>query len=175
MENLIKFDIKDDEIVIKISEEATYDEIIEELNKNIKELKELYKTGKKSIYVTGKILTNEEIKEIEEIITNEIELPIEFSRTNTLGLHVIKKAFAKQINISETKFHKGSLRAGKKIEFEGSVVILGDINGGAEVIAGENIVVLGILRGLAHAGAKGNKKATISTNGIDCPQLELQI
>ena len=49
----------------------------------------------------------------------------------------------------------------EKIEFEGSLVILGDVNSGAEVIAGENIVILGDLRGLAHAGARGNKKAVI--------------
>ena len=37
--------------------------------------------------------------------------------------------------------------------------VLGDVNGGAEVIAGDNVIVLGVLRGLAHAGAKGNMKA----------------
>ena len=53
------------------------------------------------------------------------------------------------------------------------MVILGDVNGGAEIIAGENIVVLGILRGLAHAGAKGNKKAIIAAHRIECPQLRI--
>lgn len=52
-------------------------------------------------------------------------------------------------------------------------MILGDVNGGAEVIAGENIVVLGHLRGLAHAGAKGNKKAIIAAQEIDCPQIRI--
>ena len=35
------------------------------------------------------------------------------------------------------------MRSGQKVEFEGSIVVLGDVNGGAEVIAGENIVILG--------------------------------
>lgn len=60
-----------------------------------------------------------------------------------------------------------------KLEYEGSMVILGDVNPGAEVIAGENIVVLGNLRGVAHAGAKGNKKAIISAMRIESPQLRI--
>jgi len=46
-----------------------------------------------------------------------------------------------------------TLRSGQKIESEHSVVICGDINSGAEVVAGGDIVVLGTLRGVAHAGA----------------------
>ena len=40
-------------------------------------------------------------------------------------------------------------------------------------IAKANIVILGVLRGLAHAGAKGNKKAIIATHRIECPQLRI--
>lgn len=52
-------------------------------------------------------------------------------------------------------------------------MILGDVNSGAEVIASENIVVLGTLRGLAHAGAKGNKQAIISAGIIDTVQIRI--
>lgn len=46
-----------------------------------------------------------------------------------------------------------TLRSGQKIESEHSVVVFGDVNSGAEVIAGGDIIVLGTLRGIAHAGA----------------------
>ena len=65
------------------------------------------------------------------------------------------------------------MRSGNRIEFEGSVVILGDLNAGAEVIAEDNIVVLGTIRGLAHAGAKGNKKAIIAASSIEAPQIRI--
>ena len=71
------------------------------------------------------------------------------------------------------KFHRGSVRSGQKVEFEGSLVILGDVNDGAEVMAVDNIVVLGNLRGLAHAGAKGNKEAIIAASSIEAPQLRI--
>ncbi len=173
MRNPVGISMKKDEIIIRISEKATHDETIECLNKKIPALKKLYKTEKTPICVTGKILKNREIEEIKEIITKEIDVKVKFDSPKELGLHGIKKAFEKDIDNSETKFYKGNMRSGQKIEFEGSLVILGDVNGGAEVIAGENIVVLGVLRGLAHAGAKGNKKAIIATNRIECPQLRI--
>lgn len=173
MRNPVGISMKKDEIIIRISEKATYEEAKECLNKKIPALKKLYKTEKTPILVTGKILKNKEIEEIKRIITDEIDVTIAFDSPKELGLYGIKKVFEKEVETSETKFYKGSLRSGQKIEFEGSLVILGDLNGGAEAIAGENIVVLGTLRGLAHAGAKGNKKAIISTNKIECPQIRI--
>ena len=40
-------------------------------------------------------------------------------------------------------------------------------------MASDNIVILGVLRGVAHAGAKGNKKAIIAAEKIDAPQLRI--
>ncbi len=173
MRNPVGISMKKDEIIIKISDKATHEETIECLNKKIPALKKLYKTEKNPIYVTGKILKNKEIEEIKELITKEIDVKINFDSPKVLGLYGIKQAFEKEIDNSETKFYKGNMRSGQKIEFEGSLVILGDVNGGAEVIAGENIVILGVLRGLAHAGAKGNKKAIIAANRIECPQIRI--
>ena len=173
MRNPVGISMKKDGIIIRISEKATHDETIECLNKKIPALKKLYKTEKTPITVTGKILKNKEIEEVKDIITNEIDVTVSFDSPKVLGLHGIKKVFEKEVETSETKFYKGSLRSGQKVEFEGSLVILGDLNGGAEAIAGENIVVLGNLRGLAHAGAKGNKKAIIAANLIDCPQIRI--
>lgn len=173
MRNPVGINMKKDEIIVRISEGAEHKEIIECLNKKIPALKKLYKTEKTPICVVGKVLKNKEINEIKKIIQDDIEVEVNFDSPKVLGLHGIKRVFEKDIQNSETKFHKGSLRSGQKIEFEGSLVVLGDVNAGAEVIAGENIVVLGVLRGLAHAGAKGNKKAIIASNEIDCPQIRI--
>lgn len=90
-----------------------------------------------------------------------------------LGLHTISHGYNKEINETITKVVDGSLRSGRKVEFEGSLVIIGDVNAGAEVIAADHIIVLGSLRGLAHAGAKGNRKAMIVANEIDAPQIRI--
>jgi septum formation inhibitor MinC len=53
----------------------------------------------------------------------------------------------------DTRMIYGTLRSGQKVETEHSIVVFGDVNSGAEVIAGGDIVILGTLRGIAHAGA----------------------
>lgn len=173
MKSCISINLRKDNIVIKINEESSQEDIMYMLRKKVPELKKLYQGEDTPIIITGKVLKNKEIDEIQELIKRYIDVKINFDSPRTLGLHGIVKTYNKEIATSETKFHRGSLRSGQKIEFEGSLVILGDVNNGAEVIAGENIVVLGILRGLAHAGAKGNKNALIAATSIEAPQLRI--
>lgn len=173
MRNCVGINLKKDEIIIRISEGASHADIMDCLNKKIPALKKLYKSEKTPICVMGKVLKNKEIDEIRKVIKDNINVDITFDSPKVLGLYGIKRVFEKDIEDSETKFYKGSLRCGQKVEYEGSLIILGDVNSGAEVIAGENIVVLGTLRGLAHAGAKGNKKAIVAANTIDAPQIRI--
>lgn len=171
--NCVSINLKKDKIIIKLNEDIKQEELVECLKKKLPELKKLYKDEKTPINVTGKVLKNKEIEEIRNIIKEKIDVEIEFDSPKTLGLHGIKKTFEKEIAISETKFHRGSLRSGQKLESEGSIVIIGDVNSGAEVMASDNIIVLGSLRGLAHAGAKGNKQAIIAASLIDTVQIRI--
>ena len=171
--NSVSINLRKDEILIKLDEKSEQEEIVGALKKKIPELKKLYKEEKTPIKVTGKILKNKEIDEIQALIKEKIDVEIEFDMPKSLGLHSITKTFNRKIGVSETTFHKGSLRSGQKLETEGSLVILGDVNSGAEVMASENIVVLGALRGLAHAGAKGNKEAIIAAGLFDAVQIRI--
>lgn len=169
----ININLKKDCSIIKISEEANQQEIIKSLSEKLPELKHLYQDEKTPIKITGKVLKNKEIEEVKALIKEQIDVEVIFDMPQTLGLSGIVRAFQKEIDFSETKFYKESLRSGQKIEEEGSIIILGDVNSGAEVIASENIVVLGKLRGLAHAGAKGNQKAIISAGELDTVQIRI--
>lgn len=73
----------------------------------------------------------------------------------------------------ETKIIGRTIRSGGKIESNGSIVVVGDVNAGAELIAVDDIIILGTLRGLAHAGATGNEKAVIWAQQIRSPQLRI--
>ena len=173
MRNCVSINLRKNEILIKISDDAEQKDIIDNLRKKLPELRKMYKNEKTPITVTGKILKNKEIDEIQELIKRNIDVEIDFDMPKSLGLSSITRTFNKEIAISETKFHRGSLRSGQKMESEGSLVILGDVNSGAEVMASDNIVVLGALRGLAHAGAKGNKQAIIAAGLIDTVQIRI--
>ena len=160
-------------VVIKINDEPNFEVIRKEVKRKAIQLKKLYKEEKVPIKVIGKALKNIEIEEIESIIKEILNVEVEFDMPREMGLYNIKKTFASEISTSETKFHRGSLRSGQKIEEERSIVILGDVNAGAEVIAADNIVVVGALRGLAHAGAKGNKQAIIAAGRLDTAQMRI--
>ena len=160
-------------IILRIKENAISSEIKKELKEKLPELKKFYKQEKNPILVTGKMLKTAQVAEIQKIIKKAIDVEIEFDSPRSLGLHGIRKEYRKEISTSETKFYKTSVRSGQKIEFEGSIVILGDVNDGAEIIAEDNIVVLGTLRGMAHAGAKGNMDAIISAHIIDSSQIRI--
>ena len=171
--NVVSINLKKNEVLIKIDDNATQKDIVYELNKKLKDLKKMYQEEKTPIRVTGKILANKEIEEIKEIIKSKIDVNITFDSPTTLGLHSITRSYKKDVGTSETTFHKGSLRSGQKLEVEGSIVIIGDVNSGAEVIAGDDIAIIGTLRGLAHAGAKGNKDAIITASTLDAVQLRI--
>ncbi len=171
--NSVSINLKKDEVVVKIDDNAEQEDIIKELTKKLRELKKMYKEEKTPIRVTGKILANKEIEEIKELITSKIDVKVSFDTPTTLGLHSITRSYKKDVGTSETTFHKGSLRSGQRLEVEGSLVVIGDVNSGAEVIAGDNIAIIGTLRGLAHAGAKGNKEAIVAASVLDAVQIRI--
>lgn len=70
-------------------------------------------------------------------------------------------------------FLNRTLRSGTRIEFAGHVVVLGDVNPGAEIVAGGNVIVWGRVRGMIHAGSKGNKDAVICALDLSPTQLRI--
>ena len=68
---------------------------------------------------------------------------------------------------------KSTCRSGEVIRHPGDVVILGDVNPGAEIIAGGDITVFGSLRGTAHAGSGGLTKAAIIAFCLESPRLQI--
>ena len=57
--------------------------------------------------------------------------------------------------------HRGTLRSGDHLQVEGSLLVLGDVNPGARLSAGGDVRVWGRLRGVAHAGCRGDRSARI--------------
>ncbi len=57
-----------------------------------------------------------------------------------------------------------NIRSGQKIEHKGTIVIIGDVNPGAEIIASGHVIIIGALKGNVHAGAQGDEDAVIYAN-----------
>ena len=66
-----------------------------------------------------------------------------------------------------------TLRSGQSISSEGNIVIIGDVNPGAEIIAKGDITVWGILAGIAHAGSDGNNHSKIRALKLNAIQIKI--
>ncbi len=73
----------------------------------------------------------------------------------------------------EIFFHTGTLRSGEVLEVDNDLLILGDVNPGAIVLAGGDVMIWGRLRGIAHAGKNGNINARISALQLRPVQLRI--
>lgn len=70
-------------------------------------------------------------------------------------------------------FLSRTLRSGTRIEFAGHVVVFGDVNPGAEIVAEGSVIIWGRLRGMVHAGSKGNRQAVIGALDLSPTQLRI--
>ena len=70
-------------------------------------------------------------------------------------------------------FLKRTLRSGHKVKHPGHIIVLGDVNPGAELVAGGNIIVWGRLRGVVHAGAMGDTEAVVCSLDLSPTQLRI--
>ncbi|MCM1499333.1 MAG: septum site-determining protein MinC [Clostridium sp.] len=70
-------------------------------------------------------------------------------------------------------FYRGTLRSGQTLETKASLVIVGDVNPGASVIAGGNIVIIGTLKGSVTAGCNGDKSAFVIAMGMEPIQIKI--
>ncbi|NOY26017.1 MAG: hypothetical protein GXP62_09115 [Oligoflexia bacterium] len=66
-----------------------------------------------------------------------------------------------------------TLRGGQRVQFPGDVIVFGDVNPGAAVEAGGHILVMGSLRGMAHAGMYGDAASVILAFDLRPTQLRI--
>lgn len=94
---------------------------------------------------------------------------------NVLGPGAVeaRATTARSENPVDALFLRETLRSGRSIYHEGHVIIIGDVNPGAEVIAGGDVIVWGRLRGLVHAGALGDASALICALELTPTQLRI--
>ncbi len=72
-----------------------------------------------------------------------------------------------------TMYHTGTLRGGQALHHVGNLVVVGDVNPGAEVVATGDILIFGRLAGVAHAGAQGDERARVYAMQLRPVQLRI--
>jgi septum site-determining protein MinC len=100
--------------------------------------------------------------------SSEAEGPRNYSSSHEPGIHIPHYQ-----DEEPTLYIRKTLRSGQRVVFAGNVVLLGDLNPGAQIEADGDVIVLGQLRGSVHAGCEGDEEATVVTSSMRATQLRI--
>ena len=150
---------------INMNKFACFEDMVLMLIKKLSKGKHFYKGTTLILSIDLKSINKKQVETLKQTLLNEIEL-------KDIVLEDIEKEVDKEIdkepkvfsgvNEGRTKFIRKTVRSGQCIKYQGNIVIIGDINSGAEVYASGNVIVLGHIKGKVSAGTNGNSKAVIA-------------
>ena len=170
-------------IRIVLDDVLPFPEILEEVEKKFKESSNFLGEAQVAVSFDGRKLTEEQEAILLECIKENSKLQVvclidEDKQREELFMkeEMYSKALndrLAELNNNMGQFFKGNLRSGQVMEFETSVVILGDINVGAQVVSTGNVIVLGSLYGTVYAGAAGKENAFIVALKMNPMQIRI--
>lgn len=163
-------------LTLLISENYSFEAFKEELGKKVKEGGKFFNGAKVRLDLAGRQGRSEEIEEIKKVLLSYnlifdgiIPFTIDSRPEINNEAHL---DFKERQETAALLVHR-TLRSGQKVSYKGAVVVLGDVNPGAEIIAGGDIIVFGRLRGVAHAGVEGASSASITALRLEPAQLRI--
>jgi len=157
-----------DGITISLDPKMPFEELKEHFHRRVVDTKQFFEGAQSNVAFTGRDLSNDEERELLDIITAETTLDVPFVTqeevTQAINPSFVNDSAPSHLpqNVYPTSYHKGGLRSGQSIRFSGSVVVIGDVNPGSEIVAEGHIIVLGALKGMVHAGVNGNEDCFVS-------------
>lgn len=164
--------------------DISFTELLSAVIKKFEESEKFFENAKLAIAFEGRTLTSEQELRIVDAITEHTSIQIlcivdnDKAHAEKMKQQVeeyyaaIEEQYAADMG-GQSEFYKGTLRSGQTLESEGSITVIGDVNPGAKVVAGGNIVILGALKGNAHAGAFGDQSCFIFA--LDMNPIQVQI
>ncbi len=180
-----------DGILVTLGDQA-WQAVVIELFAKIGEKQAFFQGAQLVLDAGNRVLSAKELEEVRNnLLKQDIQLIGIMSKSlvtkkaaKNLGL-MVEFSFPKQrpdekiepldTNISgeAALFLHRTMRSGFKIAYQGHVVVLGDVNPGAEIIASGSVVVWGRLRGTVHAGAEGDQNAVVCALDLSPTQLRI--
>ena len=164
-------------IIVVLDDQMEFSELKKQIVEKIKELSKFLGSAQMAISFEGRTLTEEQQREVLDIIAEYSDLHVICVVENNPELdQVFEKALNdKLMELSNTtgQFVKGNLRSGQVLEMETSIIIIGDVNPGASITSKGNIIIIGSLKGTAFAGAGGNNNAFIFALDMNPVQIRI--
>ena len=175
MSNHVIIKGKNDRLVIALNPDIDFLDICDILKTKILEAKNFIGNSRMAIEFSGRALTNEEENKLIGIITENSNIVISyiFSKRTDSEEEIDLENINPLIEEGKTHFFRGTLRSGSKIESDGNVVVLGDVNPSSIIKARGNVIVLGHLNGTVYAGLGGDDRAFIGAIYFNPIQLTI--
>ena len=175
MSNHVIIKGKNDRLVIALNPDIDFLDICDILKTKILEAKNFIGNSRMAIEFSGRALTNEEENKLIGIITENSNIVISyiFSKRTDSEEEMDLEDINPLIEEGKTHFFRGTLRSGSKIESDGNVVVLGDVNPSSIIKARGNVIVLGHLNGTVYAGLGGDDRAFIGAIYFNPIQLTI--
>lgn len=168
-------------ILVQIDDSADYSEARAELEEKLVQGAEFFSGSRILLDFRDRFVENNEVAELEALLKEKFAIK-EVIRYNPFEAEkaiysAAKKPAAEKSDLKEkglpAMIVKRTLRSGQSVNYKGDIVVLGDVNPGAEVIATGDIVVFGALRGVAHAGAEGDESCSVVALQLTPTQLRI--
>ena len=166
-------------LVLYLDPHVEFQVVLDELQHYLAQSAQFLQGAAVRCYAGERRYDAEEIRALTDVLSSyKLELSGWLDATEVYGKTARPTAAEKERNdesLAEGNclFIDRTLRSGNSVQYEGHVVVLGDVNPGAEIISTGNIAVLGVLRGVAHAGASGDRAATVSAYHLIPTQLRI--
>ena len=175
MSNHVIIKGKNDRLVIALNPDIDFLDICDILKTKILEAKNFIGDSRMAIEFSGRTLTNDEENTLIGIITDNSNIVISyiFSKKEEIEEEIDLEHFNPLIEEGKTHFFRGTLRSGSKIESDGNIVVLGDVNPSSIIKARGNVIVLGHLNGTVYAGLGGDDRAFIGAIYFNPIQLTI--
>ena len=175
MSNHVIIKGKIDRLVIALDPDISFLDICDILKTKILEARNFIGNSRMAIEFSGRTLTNEEENTLIGIITDNSNIVISyiFSKREDSDEEIDLEHLNPLIEEGKTHFYRGTLRSGSKIESDGNIVVLGDVNPSSIIKARGNVIVLGHLNGTVYAGLGGDDRAFIGAVHFNPIQLTI--
>lgn len=164
-------------INLVLDETMPFDLLLEEVKNKFVDSEKFFKNARIAISFEGRSLSEAEQYAVIDVIQQNTTISIVcIMEHDDLMDEVIKRrmdAYVETHSPQTGQFYKGTLRSGQQLESETSLIVLGDVNPGAKVIAKGNIVVLGALKGTAYAGADGDSTCFVAALDMNPMQIKI--
>lgn len=164
-------------IIIVLDKDMPFAELIKHVEEKFKDSSDFLGSMQVAVSFEGRKCSDDEELELVDCISKNTNLDIvcivdnDEKREEYFNKALNEKLVSMESNTGQ--FYKGNLRSGQVLEFQSSIVILGDVNVGAQVISTGNVVILGALRGNVYAGASGNEDSFVVALKMNPTQIRI--